>query len=256
MIIQLLLVGTWVYYNALDAEVHGLPVNLSSTSVPLPGPVAAAVSYLPSAERFSVVREATADQYASFELRWLFIVVGSIFTTGSNTVSMLGRIISHYYRSSDSGAGRPERAHERELVVDAKLLGRQVAAIFVWCGLVCASWVVVHDDDFDTGVWPLWMALVAFGFGSFALENLVIRVTKRELPAMLRLPAFAIVAAWCVVGYAVPLEYGLARWLGLAAVAALAVLQHVDLAMGIAGDITTALEIPFWTVPKAKAAKE
>eukprot|EP00750_Incisomonas_marina_P026970 INCI6057.1.p1 GENE.INCI6057.1~~INCI6057.1.p1 ORF type:complete len:432 (-),score=73.64 INCI6057.1:1275-2570(-) len=249
MVIQAMLVVMWVkstYFDTVGEDVQAF----GETAVPLPGLVAQAVSQLPGAEDFRV-SEGSETEYASFELRWLFVAVGAIFSTGGNTVSMYGRILKHYFGKSGEG-NDVVVASAGEEAIGSGLLARQTLSMCVWCVLVTLSWYLVLDIS-DTGIWPLWMVMVTFGFGSFALNSLVIRVTKHPLPSVFATPAFLIVGSWCVIAMLVPRENTLVLWCALALPAAAAILQEVDYAMRIAGKITDALDIPFWTVPKPKS---
>jgi len=247
IIIQCLLVGTWVYYDVLDAESREYPA-LSQLALPLPGVVDAVVSHLPSADDFRV-DEASEAGMGTYQFRWLFIAVGAIATTWGNTTTLFARIALRY---TSSKSQTTEQTHvEGDERIGAGLLWRQALACIVWSVLVVASWTLIADTE-DTGVWPLWMLLVTFAFGNFALNNLVIRVTKTPLPNIFYIPSFRIVALWCVLAYFVPRENPLVYWCALCVPAAAAVLQEVDYSMRLAGHITEALKIPFWTVPKKK----
>ncbi len=281
--IQLLLVASWLYYDVLGAEARGLPTDIGRTPVPLPGFLATLAGYVPGGAAHQVA-VATADSYASFELRWLFVIAGGVGSAGGNTVTILSRILRKYYggggggdasssASVNDGAKQqqppPRNANaggqldgEEEELVGPGLMLRQVVVGLVWCAAVTVSWSLVRDHAAGAGasLWPLWAAMATFGYGSLALNSLVIRVTKKKLPPLARTPALLIVAGWCALAYAVP-RMGIAEEshrqfalrCALALPAAAAAIHQVDYAVRVASEVAEGLGVPFWTVPKPKA---
>ena len=125
---------------------------------------------------------------------------------------------------------------------------RQLLSCAAWCVLGVMSWRAVETCT-DDRVWVLWTVLATFGFGSFALDSLIIRVTKQRLPSPLSTPSFSLVAAWCVVARVAPRSDADVYLAALAAVAGASVLHLVLYARRVSINITAALDIPFWTVP-------